>query len=74
MDSFSIGDTVTWTHVCSRGNSASFTTRKGKVIELTENNVLAKMKNGHKYMLSRHRVRLEGERTELTQMVEEFKP
>lgn len=62
-------DNVTWMHSRKVGKGFSFATRKGKVIHASATNIAIKHK-GEIVNLPPHRVRKEGQRTELTEMVE----
>lgn len=64
-----VGDVVTWTHCTRRGKSSmQFTSREGKIEHLTETNVTVKYR-GQLIHLRPDRVRLKGQRLELTEMM-----
>lgn len=63
-----VGDRVTWTHCTRRGKGMQFTSREGKIEQLTETNVTVKFR-GKLVHLQPDRVRLKGQRLELTEMV-----
>jgi hypothetical protein len=64
-----VGDVVTWTHCSRRGKSSfCFSSRKGKVTHLTERNVTVQYR-GKLIHLHPDKVRPEGQRLELTEMV-----
>ena len=63
-----IGDTVTYPHCTQRGNSIGFFAREAKIINIMPNNVVVKYR-GKLVNLRPDRVRLKGQRTELTEMI-----
>lgn len=67
--SFTIGETVTWTHYTHRGSSISFTTRTGKIEQIGHSAAVVKMKNGRKDRVFLKDLRKEGQRTALTDML-----
>lgn len=67
---FKVGDAVTWTHTLLSGDSMSFRTRSGKVLEEHKTYCIIKKRNGRNETVSKHRLRLASERTELTSMVD----
>jgi len=63
------GDEVTWTHIHRRStHSATLTTRKAKIIHITERNVAVNFR-GKLINLRPDHIRLSQEKTELTEMV-----
>lgn len=63
-----VGDLVTWTHCTQRGKTIQFSSREAKIEQLTETNVTVKYR-GKLVHLRHDKVRLKGQRLELTEMV-----
>ena len=63
-----IGDKVTWTHHYRQGRSHVFTSRTGKIVLLIGSKADVKYR-GEILRISLDRLRPDGERTELTDMV-----
>ncbi len=67
---FSVGASVTWTHCRSNGRSIQFTTRHGRILELGKSIALCKQhRSGRTEWVRYDRLRIEGVRTELTDLV-----
>ncbi len=65
---FAVGDRVTWTHTSACGSGFNFSTRTGKIEQLTHTHASVKMGNNRRKMVPLRRLRKEGQRTELTEM------
>jgi len=64
-----VGDRVTWVHCTRRGKSRiQFSSREGKIERLTETNITVKYR-GELVHLRPDKVRLKGQRLELTEMI-----
>jgi hypothetical protein len=66
---FKVGDKVTWTHCRSNGRSIQFTTRTGEIIELGRSIALCKRHRAKPEWVRYDRLRHEGTRSELTDLV-----
>lgn len=65
------GDTVTWTHIRPRRSGADISTRKGKVVRVYR--LWADVRyRGQIQAVRRDRLRLEGQRSELTEALLEM--
>jgi hypothetical protein len=65
---FAVGERVTWTHTSACGGGFNFSTRSGKIEQLTATHASVKMGNNRRKMVPLCRLRKEGQRTELTEM------
>lgn len=63
-----VGDRITWTHCTQRGKTIQFSSREAKIDHLTETNVTVKYR-GKLVHLRPDKVRIVGERLELTEMI-----
>jgi hypothetical protein len=75
MSKFKVGDEVHWTRKTSRGRTIDFKAMQGKIItteDLRPDVVTVKYRNGQTVRVHTSRLRLEGEHTELTDLVNEI--
>lgn len=75
MCEFKVGDKVHWTSKRPSGRTITYTTMHGTIFSIEDPKpgvVIVKYRNGHKARVHTSRLRLEGERSELTDMVEEM--
>tara|TARA_R110002050_G_scaffold57423_3_gene128926 strand:+ start:77907 stop:78140 length:234 start_codon:yes stop_codon:yes gene_type:complete len=68
---FEEGNKVTWTHSTSRGNKFSFTTRNGRVLSVN-GDIVTVVYRGKSLRIHSQNLRLEGEKSPLTEMVEKM--
>jgi len=66
---FCVGDSVTWTHATSNGKSIGFSTRQGKIETIMKTQAHVKLRNNRREWVLLKRLRKEGQRTELTEMI-----
>lgn len=66
---FKVGDAVTWTHTLLSGDSMSFRTRSGKVLEEHKTYCIIKKRNGRNETVSKHRLRLASESSEVMEKI-----
>lgn len=67
-----VGDEVTWTHCTSNGHSMGFSARQGKITGINGGLAYVKMRNGRETYVLVTSLRRKGEKTQLTEMVEEM--
>lgn len=73
MSEFKVGDHVHWTRRVSRGRTIDFKTMQGVIINAEDPAIVTvKYSNGRKGRVHTSKLRKEGERTELTDIVEEL--
>lgn len=67
-----VGDAVTWLHSTSNGSQIGFTTRRGKITQVMGSFAQVKQRNGKRPLVALKSLRREGQKTELTEMVEDW--
>lgn len=71
-NALNVGDEVTWTHCTSSGHSMGFSAREGKIVRIDSGLAYVKMRNGRETHVLLTSLRAKGQKTQLTEMVEEM--